>query len=120
GEAARVFRGWAATGGKESALPTPGRAPRGGGGGAARHATSRSSSPARPVERLDQAVGVRDESIVLVRERAAPPGNGVVVRDEIRAPGVDLTPKIGQLGVEATDLRVHGLEPSAGVVQARL
>jgi hypothetical protein len=82
--------------------------------------TGRARSPARPVEGVDQAIGVRDEPIVLLRERAAPPGEGVVLRDEVRAPGVDLTPKIGELGVEAADLRVHGLEPRAGVVEPGL
>jgi hypothetical protein len=43
-----------------------------------------------------------------------------VLRDEVRAPDVDLTPKIGELGVEAADLRVHGLEPRAGVVEPGL
>src|SRR5256885_1422271 len=67
--------------------------------------TGRSRSPARPVVGVDQAIGVRDEPVVLLRERAAPPGEGVVLRDEVRAPGVDLTPKICELGVEAADLR---------------
>src|SRR5437773_11509453 len=74
----------------------------------------RSHSPARPVEGVDQAIGVRDEPVVLLRERAAPPGEGVVLRDEIRAPGVDLTPKVGERGVEAADLGVHGLETAGG------
>src|SRR4029453_16005459 len=52
--------------------------------------------PARPVEGVDQAIGVRDEPVVLLRERAAPPGEGVVLRDEVRAPGADLAPKIGE------------------------
>ena len=43
-----------------------------------------------------------------------------MLRDEVRAPDVDLTPKIGELGVEAADLRVHGLEPRAGVVEPGL
>jgi hypothetical protein len=38
-----------------------------------------------------------------------------VLRDEVRAPGVDLTPKLSQFGVDATDLSIHGLEPRAGV-----
>src|SRR3989475_12543079 len=82
--------------------------------------TGRSRSPARPVEGVDQAIGVRDEPVVLLRERAAPPSEGVVLRDEVRAPGVDLTPKICELGVEAADLRVHGLEPRAGAVEPSL
>ena len=40
-----------------------------------------------------------------------------MLRDEIRAPSVDLTPKICELGVEAADLRAHGLEPRAGAVE---
>src|SRR5438552_11721435 len=80
----------------------------------------RSRSPARPVEGVDQAIGVRDEPVVLLRERAAPPGEGVVLRDEVRAPGVDLMPKICELGVEAADLRVHRLEPRAGAVEPGL
>src|SRR3989442_3125251 len=79
-----------------------------------------SRSPARPVEGVDQAIGVRDEPVVLLRERAAPPGEGVVLRDEVRAPGVDLTAKICELGVEAADLRVRGLEPRAGAVEPGL
>ena len=43
-----------------------------------------------------------------------------MLRDEVRAPGVNLTPKIGELGVEAADLRVHGLEPRAGAVEPGL
>ena len=43
-----------------------------------------------------------------------------MLRDEVRAPGVDLTPKICELGVEAADLRVHGLEPRAGAVEPGL
>src|SRR2546426_12046646 len=80
----------------------------------------RSRSPARPVEGVDQAIGVRDEPVVLLRERATPPCEGVVLRDEIRAPSVDLTPKICELGVEAADLRAHGLEPRAGAVEPGL
>src|SRR5213593_1506028 len=82
--------------------------------------TGRSRSPARPVEGVDQAIGVRDESVVLLRERATPPGEGVVLRDEVRAPGVDLTPEVGEVGVEAPDLRVHGLELRAGAVEPGL
>src|SRR5689334_2823576 len=66
---------------------------------------------ARPVQRVDQAIGVRDEPVVLLRELAALSGERVVLRDELGPPGVDLTPKIGELGIEAVDLRVHGLEP---------
>ena len=43
-----------------------------------------------------------------------------MLRDEVGAPGVDLTPKICELGVEAADLRVHGLEPRAGAVEPGL
>src|SRR5882672_11095176 len=82
--------------------------------------TGRSRSPARPVEGVDQAIGVRDESVVLLCERAAPPGDGVVLRDEIRAPGVDLTAEVGELGVEAADLRLHGLGLRAGAVEPGL
>jgi hypothetical protein len=46
--------------------------------------------------------GVCDEPVVLLRERAAPPGEGVVLRDEVRAPGVDLTRKIGAVVVPRT------------------
>src|SRR6266850_1165581 len=88
------------------------------GGGNVKGAASR--SPARPVEGVDQAIGVRDEPVVLLRERAAPPGEVVVLRDEVRAPGVDLTPKICELGVEAADLRVHRLELRAGAVEPGL
>src|SRR5216684_5251935 len=82
--------------------------------------TGRSRSPARPVEGVDQAIGVRDEPVVLLRQPAAPPGEGVVLRDEVRAPGIDLTPEVSELGVEAADLRVHGLEPRAGAVEPGL
>src|SRR4029077_14176126 len=77
-------------------------------------------SPARPVEGVDQAIGVRGEPAVLLPERAAPLGEGVVLRDEVCAPGVDLTPKIGELGVEAADLRFHRRELRAGAVEPGL
>src|SRR5207244_9848100 len=54
------------------------------------------------------------------RGRARPAGEGVVRGDEVRARGVDLTSKIGELGVEAADLRVDGLEPRAGAVEPSL
>src|SRR5262249_9691651 len=79
-----------------------------------------SLTSARPVEGVDQAIVVRDESVVLFGERAAPPVEGVVLCDEVRAPGVDLTPEIGELGVEATDLGCTGLELRAGAVEPGL
>src|SRR5258708_1335186 len=80
----------------------------------------RSRSPARPGEGVDQAIGVGGEPAVLLRGRAAPLQEGVVRRDGIRAPGVDLTPKICELGVEAADPRVPGLERRGGAVEPRL
>src|SRR5262245_54877604 len=77
-------------------------------------------SPAGPVEGLDQAGGVCDEAVVLLRERMAPLGEGVVLHDEVAAPALDPTPKIGQLGIEAPDLRVHGLELCARAVEPGL
>src|SRR5213078_4678303 len=44
----------------------------------------------------------------------------VVLRDEVGAPGVDLTSEVGELGVEAADLRLHGLELRAGAVELSL
>src|SRR5262249_60439059 len=75
---------------------------------------------ARPVEGVDQAIGVGDESVVLLGKRAAPLGDGVVLRDEVGAPGDDLTPEAGELGIYTAEVRVHGLDPGAGGRKPRL
>src|SRR5262249_7851842 len=92
-----------------------GAAPRGNGKGA-----PGAASPARPVEGVDQAIAVRGEPVVFLRQRAAPPGEGVVLRNEVRAPGLGLTPKICELGIEAADLRLYGLELCANAVEPGL